>query len=204
MVVVPLDHVAQRVSCSRNAAESGGPHQFGTSAMMRTPSGRPSRVCAAPRSSRARAVRSARSGARAGSRRAGPVGGKRIEALGMVRLVERELQIDGLPVERHVGILVPGRFTTESCACRNSFDRSAATGAAHARDDLVEERIVERPAARFGSGMSKCTLVHRAGCGAPPRAGRAVGECEAQRQVARRGVAAVARPRRHLRARRSA
>ena len=80
------------------------------------------------------------------------VRGKRVVALRMVRLVERELEIDGRTIERDVAIRGSGQIHRADRA-HPEIGLHTVLGhsrAGHTHHDVMQERIVERPAPRAG------------------------------------------------------
>jgi hypothetical protein len=82
------------------------------------------------------------------------VGGEGVEAVGMVGLVERELDVHRLVVERDVAMVGAGEVDHRDLAHAEVrlHDVRRRPGAAHARLDLVEERVVQGPEPGLGDG----------------------------------------------------
>ena len=118
------------------------------------------------------------------------VGGERVIAGGMVRLIERELEKDRRAVERDVWVAAPRQIDHRNRAHPEIrldaiLDQPSRI---HAHGDIVQEWVVERPATRIGQrdlevgGARPARDVGRHG-----RLARPVVERDAEGERARRG-----------------
>ena len=110
-----------------------------------------------------------------------------VEAVGVIRLVERQLEVHGLVVERDVGMVRAGQVHDRDLAHAEVGvdDVRPRPRPGQARLDLVEERILR---ATTGAASGIATSNRDAGLaprdrGAPPPATPPVRERQAQRQV---------------------
>ena len=119
------------------------------------------------------------------------IGGKGVEARGVIGLVERQLQVDGHVVDRDIGDARSGKIhhrdLSHSEVRLERVGRHAIAG--HCRGDFVQKGIAEGPEPRTGQGDLKAHIPRASGDALTHhRCTGAIGERQSQCEIHWRGV----------------